>query len=137
MTARGIRQNNPGNIRPGKSRWLGELAPVDNYCVFDTPENGLRALALQLLIYEDKHDLHSIRDYIYRWAPPSDNNDTEAYVLAVADHVGFDQREVYDLHDPVKLALLVEAICIRENGPSPYTDAQLATAVSTALEAMR
>src|SRR5882724_9398855 len=57
---RGIRNNNPGNIRPGKdSDWDG-LAPQkddgEGYLVFATPLMGLRALARTLMTYQDHHN---------------------------------------------------------------------------------
>jgi hypothetical protein len=134
MTARGFRDNNPGNLRPGPTLWAGQTGSEGGYCVFDTPENGLRALALQLLIYQDKHSLTTIRGYITRWAPPNEN-DTAAYIKAVADHVGVDQDAPYDLHDPANLALITEAIVFHENGSQPYTDTQLAVAVNAATAA--
>ena len=42
MPARGIRNNNPGNIRKGE-KWKG-LSPIQNdssFCVFKSPEYGI------------------------------------------------------------------------------------------------
>ena len=43
---RGIRNNNPGNIRVAKIRWQGQkTAQFDqSFVEFDSPEMGLRAL---------------------------------------------------------------------------------------------
>lgn len=119
MTPRGIRQCNPGNLRPTASAWVGQTRSIDGYCAFDSMRHGIRALALQLLIYQDRHKLHSIREYIFRWAPQSDDNNTEAYVAAVATACGVSPVMPYQLHDPVKLTLLVEAIIEHENGHNP------------------
>lgn len=50
MTARGVRNNNPGNIdfNP-RSDWVGQLglevrAAKPRFARFDTPENGIRVL---------------------------------------------------------------------------------------------
>lgn len=52
MTARGIRNNNPGNLRHGED-WLG-LAPVQddqNFCTFTEMHFGVRALLKTLRTY--------------------------------------------------------------------------------------
>jgi hypothetical protein len=133
MTARGIRNNNPGNLRPGKTPWRGQVGVDGGYCVFDTPENGLRALAMQLVIYQDKHGCRTVRDIITRWAPPEDNNDTEAYIAAVAAWLGVSDQQSIDLHDDLRLATLVSAIVQHENGSMPYTLAQVDGGVAEAL----
>jgi hypothetical protein len=137
MTARGFRDNNPGNIRPNPAfHWLGQDGSEGGYLIFDTPENGLRAISLQLLIYHDKHGVNTIADAITRWAPPEDNNDTAAYIAAVAQHCGVAPDAPYDFTDPVALALITEAIVQHENGSQPYTDTQLAVAVNAATAAV-
>ena len=82
MTARGIRNRNPGNIRwvDGiTSTYLGcvgsDAAPGaqkdTGFCIFDTDAHGIQALAHLLLIYQDRHGLNTVRGVINRWAPPS------------------------------------------------------------------
>lgn len=81
---RGIRNNNPGNIRKGNT-WRGLVVPgADNS--FDQFENiayGIRALYYTLYTYMTKHNLLSIREIISRWAPPIENK-TENYILYVS-----------------------------------------------------
>ncbi len=51
LPPRGIRNNNPGNIRIGKTRWQGQK-PVQSdgsFVEFETPAAGLRALMKVLL----------------------------------------------------------------------------------------
>lgn len=133
MSTRGIRNNNPGNLRPGTSPWRGQIGEEGGYCIFDTPENGIRALALQLVIYQDKHKCKTVRDIIERWAPPEDNNDTEAYIAAVADWLGVIDEQPIDLHDELRLATLTRAIIQHENGSDPYTLAQVDGGIAEAL----
>lgn len=133
MMTRGIRDNNPGNLRPGRTPWRGQTAVEDGYCVFDTPENGIRALAKQLLVYQDDHDCHTVRDIVGRWAPPEDHNDTAAYIAAVADQLGVDPDVAIDLHDALRLATLTQAIITHENGPDNYTLAQIDGGIAEAL----
>ena len=81
--ARGIRNNNPGNIRIGIN-WLGRVVPGKDlsFVEFKTMPYGVRALYIDL-INKHKSGLRTIRDIIYRYAPPSENL-TDAYVAAVA-----------------------------------------------------
>ena len=69
---------------------------------------------------------------IGRWAPPSEN-DTRAYVTAVALATGFAADAALDLEDPSTLAALVDAIIEHENGQQPYSDALIDRAVASAL----
>ncbi len=62
MTARGIRNNNPGNLRHG-SNWDG-LAPTQTdpaFCQFTTMAKGCRALLKTLRTYVERHHLNTIR----------------------------------------------------------------------------
>lgn len=133
MVSRGFRNNNPGNLRPGKSPWLGQTSVDDGgYCVFDTPEHGLRALAMQLVIYQDKHNCQSVSDIITRWAP-SNENDTAAYVKAVAEWLDVSAYAPINLHEQLRLATLIQAIVFHENGHDPYTLQQVDGAADAAL----
>lgn len=122
-TARGIRNNNPGNIRRTSppTPWQGLAAeqPDPAFVTFTTPAHGIRALARVLLSYQDKHGLRSVRDIIYRWAPPSDGNATDAYVAAVSAALGEGVSDV-DLHDHENMRRIVTAIIKHENGSQPY-----------------
>jgi len=81
---RGIRNNNPGNIRKGNS-WKGLIKPGAD-SAFDQFENvpyGVRALYYTLYTYMTKHGLLSIRGIISRWAPPIENQ-TDKYIQYVS-----------------------------------------------------
>lgn len=81
MSTRGIRNNNPANIRRG-CNWKG-LAKVQTdreFCQFVTMTWGVRALLVTLRTYVVKYRLHTVREIITRWAPPSDGNNTEKYI---------------------------------------------------------
>ena len=83
---RGIRNNNPCNIRHG-SRWVG-LRPKQTdkgFCQFTSMEYGVRAALRTLMTYVNKHHLTSVRDIIYRWSPPEDNNNTVHYIRIIED----------------------------------------------------
>lgn len=115
-TPLGLRRNNPGNLRPLRERWLGETTkPGEPYCSFDSMENGVRALAKNLLTYQDKHKLRTVEKIISRWAPGNEN-DTEAYIRSVCKRTKFARAALLDLTDARTLYLLTEAIIWHENG---------------------
>lgn len=126
MTSRGIRNNNPGNIRKSKDKWQG-LADVQTdkeFFTFKSPVWGIRAMARILIKYYDDYELNTIRKIIERWAPPVENN-TKAYVNAVARDVGMDAGAELNLHRFADLFPLVKAIIQHENGSQPYSDAEI------------
>lgn len=118
--ARGIRNNNPGNIRHSADRWEGmRVNQTDpSFVQFETPEAGIRALGKIIINYGEKYGLYSVRQIISRWAPPSENN-TEAYVFAVSSQLGVHPDA--PLNFPADLPQLVEAIIRHENGSQPYS----------------
>lgn len=124
MTAlpRGIRNNNPGNIdRNPANKWQGlatNQSSDPRFCVFTTPAYGIRALARLLISYQDKHNLDTVRKIISRWAPKKEN-DTEAYIQAVARNCAVHPDEVISTHKYATLKPLVESIIRHENGKGP------------------
>lgn len=115
---RGVRVNNPGNIDKGDP-WLGLSADQSadpRFCVFDTPESGIRAIMRLLITYQTKHKLCTIREVIHRWAPPKENN-TGAYVQHVARLTGFDPDEQLSFLDREVNLAMTKAIIRHENGP--------------------
>ena len=120
MTARGIRNNNPGNLRHG-SDWNGLSAEQTDtaFCQFDCATYGIRALVKLLLVYQSKYGLKTVKDIINRYAPPIEN-DTGAYARAVSRELGVDESGMINLSDPVVMAPMVEAIIVHENGSCPY-----------------
>ncbi len=116
--SRGIRNNNPGNIRHGID-WDGldkDQSKDEEFSQFSTPEYGIRAMFKILKTYNDKYNLNTIEGIINRWAPPIEN-DTESYIDFVSSKVGKDRSEVLDQEDYI---LLVKAIIHMENGEQPY-----------------
>lgn len=80
---RGIRNNNPLNIRKG-ARWRGlrDFATDKEFCEFQTMAFGFRAAFRTLITYYTKHDCKTLEKIIDRWAPPSENN-TSTYIQLV------------------------------------------------------
>lgn len=123
---RGIRNNNPGNIDFNPlNKWKG-LNPKSQeldrrFCVFISPEYGIRALMILLRNYEKKHGLNTVRQIINRWAPTHENN-TSAYMNHVADMMNADIDACLNLKDRDTLIKLAKAIVTHENGVQPYSD---------------
>jgi hypothetical protein len=72
-----------------------------------------------------------VRQIITRYAPASENN-TGAYIAAVASAIGRSADDSLDLSDDSLLALLVAAIIKHENGRNVYSMAEISAAVSLA-----
>ena len=133
---RGIRNNNPGNIRKSAIVYRGESGGSDpDFKTFISPTYGIRAIAVILLAYQKEHGLATIRQMISRWAPASEN-DTDAYVSDVAAEAGIGPDESVTLCTQSDiLGSLIEAIIHHENGQQPYPQATVAVAVELAIAA--
>lgn len=126
MDPRGIRNNNPGNIRHSADPWQG-LSPQQTdaaFLQFQTPEHGIRAIVRTLHTYRDRHGLTTPEGIIGRWAPPNENN-TNAYVDFVAQQLGRGRADALDLNDERTVLALTRAIIQKENGRVPYDDETL------------
>jgi len=132
-TPRGISNCNPGNIRRGPDQWQGlsDQQTDPAFWQFQTPYYGLRALALNLLAYYRRLHLNTVSLVINRWAPASENN-TTAYVRAVAREMGVGESDELNLLHTDEMAPLVAAIVRHENGQQPYSDALIRSACEAA-----
>lgn len=117
MTARGIRNNNPGNLRHG-AKWQGLAKEQTDsaFCQFESMEYGCRALMKTLQTYHNKYDLDNIEGIIARWAPTNEN-DTMSYINSVSKRLAVNPKESLDLEHNSQLYLeLAKAIAFHENG---------------------
>lgn len=117
--ARGLRNNNPGNIRASSIAWQGKTGNDGTFEIFATAADGIRALGRNLLAYQNKHGDATIAQLITRWAPANENN-TAAYIAAVSREVGIDAAAPVNLADTAILAKIAAAIIRHENGAQPY-----------------
>ncbi|HBR8944414.1 structural protein [Klebsiella pneumoniae] len=121
-TPRGIRNNNPGNIRWGDD-WQGLVSESQrtdkSFCQFKTPEYGIRAMIIILRNYQRKYGLSTVSGIIKRWAPPNENN-TQAYINSVAKATGVSPDQRIDTKDSRFMMKLLQAIIQHENGQQPY-----------------
>lgn len=114
LTSRGYRNNNPGNLRfIASNPWNGQTGNDGGYGIYDSPQNGTRALGHQLSAY----GLDTVAGIITRWAPSTENN-TSAYITDVSDQLGVGPNDSIDVQ--ASLADLAQAIARHENG---YVDA--------------
>ncbi|MFR9165001.1 MAG: structural protein P5 [Dysgonomonas sp.] len=87
--ARGLRNNNPLNIRHNSDTFVGEVPGNDKaFKSFKDMAHGYRAAFVTLHTYLVKYRRDTIEKIIKAWAPPEDNNDTEAYIVAVEKQSG-------------------------------------------------
>jgi len=138
MTApRSVRNNNPGNIDRTATIWQGEdrspaaFASEKRFAVFVSAEYGFRALARTLRTYQDKHGLNTVRGIVNRWAPPTENN-TGAYVAAVARAVGVSPDARIDVTKAAHAFPLVKAIAHHESGGDFWPDEVIRAGLSLA-----
>lgn len=137
---RGVRNNNPGNIRHARGvRWQGAspTQPDSEFVNFISAEMGVRALVRTLLTYFKQHKLHTVRGIIRRWAPPiGDRNgpapgggytqNTGAYIDAVCRELGkslnrkVNADERLDVDSIAIMRPLVVAIIAHENAGYAY-----------------
>jgi hypothetical protein len=88
----GLRNNNPGNLRPSSGAWQGQIGTNQNFVVFEDISWGIRAFATNFYSSVKKHNTDTIRKYIKRYAPESEN-DTNTYIKYVSDSVGISADE--------------------------------------------
>lgn len=116
--SRGLRNNNPGNIRQNSDNFLGEIKPSADpeFKQFESIEYGYRAIFVTLNTYQKKYGLSTIRTMISRWAPPKDNNDTEAYIRAVSAESGVPENSRITSTNKDVMIPIVAAMSRVENG---------------------
>lgn len=135
--ARGLRNNNPGNIEFSKeNNWVGQIGSDGRFVQFETPEHGIRALGKNLLSYS-RQGYVTPEQIITRWAPPGkiDKNDTEAYIKFVSEYIGVDRDVPLDLTDLNTLTKITMAIITQENKGHKidYTNEQISNGMQSAL----
>lgn len=114
---RGLRNNNPGNIRRGKDKWQGLRAVQTDaeFWQFESMGYGYRALIKLLQNYRRLHGCRTVAEMIERWAPRTEN-DTAAYLRDVCGQMGVPTVYVPDTEDADTMCALAAAISRHENG---------------------
>ena len=88
----GLRNNNPGDIRPGDA-WQGMIGTNGGFVVFQDISWGIRALATRLLNKIEKGE-NTIRAIVNVYAPATDKNDVPAYIADVSADTGLGPDQV-------------------------------------------
>ena len=114
---RGLRNNNPGNIRINDDLFQGEIRPSRDkaFKQFETMAYGYRAVFRILSNYYRNYKLDTIRKMIGRWAPENEN-DTEAYVKAVSGYAGIPAGDPINVNDREQMTRIVAGMSKVENG---------------------
>lgn len=104
----GIRNNNPGNLRTGEGGKFG---------VYPTMREGIKAAENNLIAYQRKYGINTIKAAIERWAPKEDNNDTNSYINHVSRATGIPKDQPVDFEDKETRKAILLAMFEIENGP--------------------
>ncbi|WP_270633496.1 structural protein P5 [Parabacteroides goldsteinii] len=113
---RGLRNNNPGNIRRNSDVFQGEINPSRDkeFKQFKNMAYGYRAMYKILSNYYNKYRLNTIRKMISRWAPENENN-TAAYVSLVSSYSGIGPDDLISF-DREQMIRIVAGMSRVENG---------------------
>jgi hypothetical protein len=114
---RGLRNNNPGNIRISGIKYQGEIQPSKdkNFKQFSSMPYGYRAMFVILRTYYVKYGLKSISQMIRRWAPANENN-TVAYINHVSAWSGIHKDTSLEITSKGMMCAVVAAMSRVENG---------------------
>ena len=118
---RGIRNNNPLNIRKGNT-WKGEktVQTDKSFEQFISMQYGIRAgfklIRNYLTGFNGKTaKFNTIEKLIMRWAPPTENA-TVKYIDAVESRSAVNRRTILDFRDKKTMVNIVDAMIWVENG---------------------
>ncbi|MDR2806263.1 MAG: structural protein P5 [Dysgonamonadaceae bacterium] len=116
--ARGIRNNNPLNIRHNGDLFQGEIRPGTDklFKQFSSPAYGYRAAFITLGTYWSR-GWNTIEKIVGHWAPPNENN-TEGYIEKVEKWSQVKRDKVLTANDGDAYIAIVMAMSLVENGVS-------------------
>lgn len=130
LKPRGIRNNNPGNIKISDENWLGKIPITLNtdrvFEQFETPEYGIRALYKLVMNKVENQGYDTIRKLISNYAPSAEN-ETETYIQFVTNYANIEDDSFLF---PYLYESVVRAIMRFENGGDFYSDELIAEAIA-------
>lgn len=114
---RGLRNNNPLNIRINSDKFVGEVQPSTDkaFKQFEAIRYGYRAAFRILKNYINNYKCDTIRKIITRWAPENENN-TLAYVMTVSNRAGIAPDAPLSADNREMMVRIVAAMSYVENG---------------------
>ena len=114
---RGLRNNNPLNIRHSADQWQGARREQTDksFVQFESMAYGYRAMFVLLDSYRSKYGLCTIRQMLGRYAPPTENF-TEGYIRFVASRTGIAPDEIVNTRADRDMIPIVAAMSQIENG---------------------
>lgn len=124
---RPVRLNNPGDLKKSISNaWLGmsDVQPDPEFVAFMTPAYGFRALAKLLLTYYNVDGLRNLEQFVYRFAPPTENN-SAAYLADASERTGLKPTDRVNIGSYKVMFGLCQAISIHEGGNGYWTRANI------------
>jgi hypothetical protein len=132
--ARNWRNNNPGNIEFGPfAEANGAIGSDGRFAVFPTYEAG-RAAKEALLFSSNGYAGKTIAGAIERYAPRSDNNNTDAYIATVAGALGVDPNTPLAELNPAQRSAMLTAM-ERVEGGGAGNDGQFSSYSTTTIPA--
>jgi hypothetical protein len=128
----GLRNNNVGNLRPLRvGIWEGQIGTNGGFVVFQDVGWGIRAFATNFYTSINKHKTDTLRKYISRYAPESEN-DTLRYINYVSSKTGINPDQQIP-RDAESLKKILRAQIEMENGKKfadMITDQDIETGIS-------
>lgn len=114
---RGLRNNNPLNIRISNNKWKGKVVPSKDsaFETFESLEYGIRAAFIIIRTYINKYDLKTVGSIIKRFAPPVENNVTN-YISYVCKVSSLDRYEKLSFENKEQMVKLLHAMSCYEIG---------------------
>lgn len=119
-TPRGIRNNNPLNLRISDSAWLGKVPRSQNtdgaFEQFVSLAYGIRAAMKNIRTLCRRRPGMTMAQLIHAWAPASDGNNPSRYIAEVKRRSAIMPGEVILTHDKTMMSRLARAMAEVECG---------------------
>lgn len=121
-----IKRNNPSNIRYSIfNQWIGQVKNEDGYVVFDTLDNGTRAM-LKLVSNYISDGRNTIEKIVSKWCPPSECN-TENYIQFMSDNMGIPRNQAFAFNEQYRIEDFAHWMSKMESGehiPQPIVTSE-------------
>lgn len=132
-TPRGLRNNNPCNIRRSSQQWKGKITDPSScpavcptgkldtdFEQFTDLKWGVRAALVILRTYTTKYHLNTVPAIIRRWAPPTENS-VDHYISFVCGFGQLTPRQHIKFEHRGAICRLVWSMAIYECGTYPFS----------------